>query len=155
MAGNKINKNGKNMKKTQLTNQQQIFNKMVEIICKKFEVEAKDVSMDLSFDAGADKEHPGLGADSLDRVELFMDFETAFGVTIEDKEAEKVHTVGDVVRLVVKLGGKVKQDIENKNLVATGRIKGQQNNNLPDPTLSQLLQMPLGEVLTLVRQHTR
>ncbi|MDE6200069.1 MAG: acyl carrier protein, partial [Muribaculaceae bacterium] len=36
-----------------------------------------------------------LGADSLDTVELIMEFEKEFGVTIPDDEAEKIATVGD------------------------------------------------------------
>ena len=37
-----------------------------------------------------------LGADSLDTVELIMDFEKEFGITIPDEEAEKIKTVGAV-----------------------------------------------------------
>ena len=38
-----------------------------------------------------------LGADSLDTVELIMDFEKEFGATIPDEEAEKIKTVGDAI----------------------------------------------------------
>lgn len=38
-----------------------------------------------------------LGADSLDTVELIMEFEKAFNVTIDDADAEKIQTVGDAV----------------------------------------------------------
>jgi len=41
-----------------------------------------------------------LGADSLDTVELIMDFEKEFGVTIPDEEAEKIKTVGDAIAFV-------------------------------------------------------
>lgn len=41
-----------------------------------------------------------LGADSLDTVELIMDFEKEFGVTIPDEEAEKIKTVGDAISYV-------------------------------------------------------
>ena len=41
-----------------------------------------------------------LGADSLDTVELVMAFEEEFGVEVPDEEAEKLLTVGDVVRYV-------------------------------------------------------
>ncbi len=41
-----------------------------------------------------------LGADSLDTVELIMDFEKEFGITIPDEEAEKIKTVGDAVAFV-------------------------------------------------------
>ena len=38
-----------------------------------------------------------LGADSLDTVELIMEFEKEFNVSIPDEEAEKIQTVGDAV----------------------------------------------------------
>ena len=41
-----------------------------------------------------------LGADSLDTVELVMAFEEEFGSEISDKEAEKILTVGDVIKFI-------------------------------------------------------
>lgn len=41
-----------------------------------------------------------LGADSLDTVELIMDLEKEFNVTIPDEEAEKIKTVGDAIAYV-------------------------------------------------------
>jgi acyl carrier protein len=41
-----------------------------------------------------------LGADSLDTVELVMAFEEEFGIDVPDEEAEKLQSVGDVVRYV-------------------------------------------------------
>ena len=41
-----------------------------------------------------------LGADSLDTVELVMAFEEKFGIEIPDEEAEKLQTVGDVIKYV-------------------------------------------------------
>ena len=41
-----------------------------------------------------------LGADSLDTVELIMEFEKAFGVTIPDDAAEKITTVKDAVDFI-------------------------------------------------------
>ena len=41
-----------------------------------------------------------LGADSLDTVELIMEFEKEFGVTIPDEDAEKIATVGDAVKYI-------------------------------------------------------
>ncbi|MDE5657747.1 MAG: acyl carrier protein [Muribaculaceae bacterium] len=43
-----------------------------------------------------------LGADSLDTVELIMEFEKEFGVTIPDDEAEKIATVGDAISYIEK-----------------------------------------------------
>ena len=41
-----------------------------------------------------------LGADSLDTVELIMEFEKEFGITIPDDEAEKIATVGDAISYI-------------------------------------------------------
>lgn len=41
-----------------------------------------------------------LGADSLDTVELIMEFEKEFGITIPDEEAEKIVTVGDAISYI-------------------------------------------------------
>ena len=43
-----------------------------------------------------------LGADSLDTVELIMEFEKAFGITIPDEAAEKISTVGDAISYIEK-----------------------------------------------------
>ncbi len=47
-----------------------------------------------------------LGADSLDTVELVMAFEEEFGSEIPDEDAEKLQTVGDVVKYIEERGEK-------------------------------------------------
>ena len=47
-----------------------------------------------------------LGADSLDTVELVMAFEEEFGSEIPDEDAEKLQTVGDVIKYVEERGEK-------------------------------------------------
>jgi acyl carrier protein len=47
-----------------------------------------------------------LGADSLDTVELVMAFEEEFNVEVPDEEAEKLQTVGDVVKYIEDKGSK-------------------------------------------------
>jgi acyl carrier protein len=47
-----------------------------------------------------------LGADSLDKIELLMDFEEEFGVEIPDEVAEKINTVQDAVALIDELTSK-------------------------------------------------
>jgi len=47
-----------------------------------------------------------LGADSLDTVELVMAFEEEFGAEIPDEDAEKLQTVGDVVKYIEDRGDK-------------------------------------------------
>lgn len=41
-----------------------------------------------------------LGADSLDTVELIMEFEKEFGITIPDEQAETIKTVGDAINYI-------------------------------------------------------
>jgi acyl carrier protein len=41
-----------------------------------------------------------LGADSLDTVELVMEFEKAFNLQIPDEDAEKITTVGDAIKYI-------------------------------------------------------
>ena len=65
--------------------------KVVEIIVDKLGVKAEEVVPEASFTAH-------LGADSLDSVELIMEFEKAFDIQIPDEEAEKIATVGDVIK---------------------------------------------------------
>lgn len=43
-----------------------------------------------------------LALDSLDKVELIMEFENKFGVNIPDDEAEKIKTISDVVKFLEK-----------------------------------------------------
>ena len=64
--------------------------KVTEIIVNKLGVEESQVTEEASFTKD-------LGADSLDTVELIMEFEKEFDITIEDSDAEKIQTVGDVL----------------------------------------------------------
>lgn len=67
-----------------------IKQKVTEIVVKKLGVEESQVTETANF-------IKDLGADSLDTVELIMEFEKEFGITIEDSEAEKIQTVGDAI----------------------------------------------------------
>ena len=64
--------------------------KVTSIIVEKLGVEESDVVTEASFTND-------LGADSLDTVELIMEFEKEFDITIPDEDAEKIATVGDAV----------------------------------------------------------
>ena len=68
----------------------EIKQKVTEIIVTKLGVEDSQITDTANFTKD-------LGADSLDTVELIMEFEKQFNVSIEDSEAEKIQTVGDVV----------------------------------------------------------
>jgi acyl carrier protein len=63
------------------------------IIVEKLGVDESEISRDASFTND-------LGADSLDTVELIMEFEKEFDMTIPDEDAEKIATVGDAVDYV-------------------------------------------------------
>ncbi len=68
----------------------EIAEKVKGIIVDKLGVEPKDVVNNASF-------ANDLGADSLDTVELIMEFEKAFNISIPDEAAEKIVTVGDAI----------------------------------------------------------
>ena len=68
----------------------EIQSKVVEIIVDKLGVKESEVVVEASFTAH-------LGADSLDQVELIMEFEKAFDLQIPDGDAEKIQTVGDAI----------------------------------------------------------
>ena len=71
----------------------EIKDKVVEIIVEKLGVEVSEVTPEASFTTD-------LGADSLDTVELIMEFEKEFGITIPDDQAEKISTVGDAISYI-------------------------------------------------------
>ncbi|MBI5471505.1 MAG: acyl carrier protein [Ignavibacteriae bacterium] len=64
--------------------------KVKEIIVNKLGVDEGQITPEASFTND-------LGADSLDTVELVMEFEKAFNLQIPDEDAEKIATVGDAV----------------------------------------------------------
>jgi acyl carrier protein len=67
-----------------------VESKVKEIIINKLGVEESQITPAASF-------INDLGADSLDTVELIMEFEKTFNLTIDDTDAEKIQTVGDAV----------------------------------------------------------
>ena len=67
--------------------------KVKEIIVDKLGVDAAEVTPEASFTKD-------LGADSLDTVELIMEFEKAFGLQIPDDAAEQIATVGDAIKYI-------------------------------------------------------
>ena len=64
-----------------------IEEKVQKIVCEQLGVSAEEVKLEASF-------IDDLGADSLDTVELIMEFEEEFDLEIPDEDAEKITTVG-------------------------------------------------------------
>jgi len=71
----------------------EIKDKIVSIIVEKLGVEPAEVTNEASFTND-------LGADSLDTVELIMEFEKEFNIAIPDDQAEKIGTVGDAIKYI-------------------------------------------------------
>ena len=67
-----------------------ISERVTKIIIDKLGVEASEVTTEASFTND-------LGADSLDTVELIMEFEKEFDISIPDEQAENIQTVGQAV----------------------------------------------------------
>lgn len=64
--------------------------KVTAIIVEKLGVDEEEITREASFTND-------LGADSLDTVELIMEFEKEFDITIPDEDAENIATVGDAI----------------------------------------------------------
>ena len=73
-----------------------IQKKVTDIIVDKLGVDASQVTPEASFTAD-------LNADSLDTVELIMEFEKEFGVSIPDEDTQKINCVKDVIEYIEKL----------------------------------------------------
>ena len=71
----------------------EIASKVQKIIVDKLGVEESEVVATASFTND-------LGADSLDTVELIMEFEKEFGISIPEAQAEKIRTVGDAISYI-------------------------------------------------------
>ena len=71
----------------------EIESKVKAIIVDKLGVDKEEVKPEASFTND-------LGADSLDTVELIMEFEKAFGISIPDDQAEKISTVGQAIEYI-------------------------------------------------------
>jgi acyl carrier protein len=68
--------------------------RVIDIVAEQLGVEREKVSKDTSF-------VNDLGADSLDTVELVMELEEEFDITIPDDAAEKIQTVGQAIEYIV------------------------------------------------------
>ena len=81
------------LKKLKYFKMSEITAKVKSIIVDKLGVDANEVNNDSSFTND-------LGADSLDTVELIMEFEKEFNIAIPDDQAEKIGTVGQAIEYI-------------------------------------------------------
>lgn len=72
--------------------------KVVDIVSEQMGVDKTEISRETSF-------INDLNADSLDTVELVMEFEDEFDMSIPDEEAEKIQTVGAAIDYISKVAG--------------------------------------------------
>ncbi|MEL7145237.1 MAG: acyl carrier protein [Bacteroidota bacterium] len=78
-----------------MSEKSEIAEKVIGIITDKLGVENSEVTNEASFTND-------LGADSLDTVELIMEFEKEFNISIPDDQAENIGTVGDAITYLEK-----------------------------------------------------
>ena len=79
----------------------QIETKVIDIVAEQMGVDKAEITRDTSF-------VNDLNADSLDTVELVMEFEDEFEMSIPDEEAEKIQTVGQAIDYIKTIAAKVK-----------------------------------------------
>lgn len=70
-----------------------VRDRVIEIVCEQMGQSKEKVTENTSFITD-------LGADSLDTVELVMELEDEFDLSIPDEEAEKIKTVGDAIKFI-------------------------------------------------------
>lgn len=78
-----------------------VESKVVEIVSEQMGVDKSEITRETSF-------INDLNADSLDTVELVMEFEDEFDMSIPDEEAEKIQTVGAAIDYIINI-------VKNKN----------------------------------------
>lgn len=81
---------------------EEIKEKVIKIVSEQMGVDKSEVTMETSF-------VNDLNADSLDTVELVMEFEDEFELSIPDEDAEKIQTVGKAVEFIGKAQAEKKE----------------------------------------------
>jgi len=80
-----------------------IEEKVIDIISEQMGTDKSEINRDTSF-------INDLNADSLDTVELVMEFEDEFDMSIPDEEAEKIQTVGAAIDYIIKVAQSKSQE---------------------------------------------
>ena len=99
LCGIGLNSRATNNNRTNFMAEKPIEEKVKDIIVEQLGVNPEQVTPQASF-------IEDLGADSLDIVELVMAFEEEFGVEVPDEDAEKLQTVGDVIKYIEEKASK-------------------------------------------------
>lgn len=73
-----------------------IANKVIAFIAEQLNKDASEITLEKELVAD-------LGADSLDAVEIIMNLEEEFDVTVPDMDASQIKTVGEIVKLIEEL----------------------------------------------------
>jgi len=82
---------------------EEIEQKVIDIVAEQMGVDKAEITRDTSF-------INDLNADSLDTVELVMEFEDEFEMSIPDEEAEKIQTVGQAIDYIRSVATKKTQE---------------------------------------------
>jgi acyl carrier protein len=82
---------------------QAIEQKVIDIISEQMGVDKSEITRETSF-------INDLNADSLDTVELVMEFEDEFDMSIPDEEAEKIQTVGAAIDYIINVAQSKKKE---------------------------------------------
>ena len=99
LCGTGLNPRATNTNRKNFMAEKSIEEKVKDIIVEQLGVNPEQVTPQASF-------IEDLGADSLDIVELVMAFEEEFGVEVPDEDAEKLQTVGDVIKYIEEKSSK-------------------------------------------------
>lgn len=76
-----------------MANLENLEEKVISIVCEQLSASKDDIKLESNF-------IDDLKADSLDLVELVMEFEDEFGITVPDDDYEKIRTVGDAISYI-------------------------------------------------------
>jgi acyl carrier protein len=85
-----------------VADKQEVQDRIIEIVAEKMDKPKAEITLEKSF-------VNDLGADSLDTVELMMDIEDEFDLSIPEEEAQKIVTIGDAVKYVQEHAGNKSQ----------------------------------------------